>query len=92
MYVTVNHDSDRRPFEIFVRLDDPMFFEWTVALTVLVTRALRADQPLTDIAKELTQIYGPTTAHAVPGENRVCPGIVCRLGEVLLRHAERFGG
>lgn len=82
MYITVN-SQDGQPYEIFVRHDAPELFEWATALTVLITRLLRAGQTMADIARELQQIHSPVTSHMILGTDEKCPGIVARIGQVL---------
>lgn len=88
LYVTVNADDDG-PFEIFVRIDDPELHEWMTAVTVLITRLLRAGQPLSVIGADLQEIFGLTTQHIIPGTRRMVPGIVARLGQILAIHEGR---
>ena len=82
IFITVNSDQNG-PLEVFVRLDDPTLYEWTTALTILITRALRAGQKLSSIADELVMIHGPTTGHFIPGTKEKSPGIVSRIGKAL---------
>ena len=89
LYIIIN-EQDGKPFEIFIRHDAPELFEWTAALTVLITRLLRAGQPLEAIAAELQEIHSPTTGHMVPGTHDHCPSYVARIGQVLQEHAERL--
>ena len=63
MYVTINNYKGI-PFEVFIRMDDPNLFEWVVALTVIITRALRAGELLSTIATALDAKMPPT-----PGVN-----------------------
>ena len=88
MYVTVNHDEHGTPCEVFVRTDDPALFEWVTLVTVLITRLLRAEQPLEVIAAELQEIHSPRTRHWVPGGKGECPSLAARIGMVLARHIE----
>ena len=83
LYVTVN-EQDGRVVEVFVRLDEPEAFEWVTALTVLITRLLRAGEPLEAIAQDLQQVHSPRTAHWVKGV--LVPSLPARIGVVLERH------
>lgn len=87
MYITVN-EHDGEPFEVFVRLDDPDLYEWVGAVTVLITRLLRAGEALADIAKELQEIYSPLGSHFIPGGGE-CPSVPARIGLVLAGHCEK---
>ena len=90
MFVTVN-ESDGRPFEVFIRIDDPDSFEWMLALTVVISRCLRAGEPLASIAEELQEIYSPVTKHFIPGGGGECHSLVARLGHVLKHHSDTYG-
>ena len=87
MYITIN-ECEGRPFEIFVRQDNPDLHEWIHAITLMVTRLLRDSGQLIDIAKELQQIHGPKSSHMIPGTNILCPSIPARIGMVLERHCQ----
>lgn len=86
VYVTIN-DQDGKPFEIFIRTDNPQLYEWVNAVTILITRLLRVGFPLAEIAAELQTIHsGSTSMHFLPGGAR-CISMVARIGTVLERHA-----
>lgn len=86
MFVTVN-SLDGRPYEVFVRIDDPHLFEWVVALTLMITRALRAGESLEAIATELMEIHSPATRHFIKGGIE-CPSLSARIGMMLMRYVE----
>lgn len=86
-YLTIN-EHEGRPFEIFMRTDVPQLHEWVNALTLLVTRLLRAGFPLEEIAAELQQVHsGGITMHMVGNEQ--CPSIVARVGRKMAEHLTR---
>jgi len=85
MYITIN-ESENQPCEVFVRLDDPALYEWIAALTILITRLLRAGQSLQAIGEELEQIHGPGSRHMIPGTNIQSPSIVARVGRIFRQH------
>lgn len=85
VYITVN-EHEGNPYEVFIRLDDPELFEWMVALTLMITRALRAGETLKSIAKELEEIYSPRSRHFMPGGKGECPSLAARIGKVLAEH------
>ena len=87
LYLIANQ-QDGDPFELFVRHDAPELFEWTTALSVLITRLLRAGERLEDIAAELREIHSPLSGHMIPGTSEWCPGLVARIGRELQRHAD----
>jgi len=91
IYLTIN-DQDGKPFEIFTRHNSNQnaadAFEWVTALTVLITRSLRAGESIVDIGKELEEIHGPNTSHMIPGTSEKSPSIVARIGRILIKHGE----
>ena len=89
MFVTIN-SVDGKPFEVFVRDDNAALYEWIAALTILITRLLRAGQSLKDIGSELEEIHGPESRHMIPGTNIQSPSFVARVGRILRIHAEKL--
>jgi len=89
IFVTIN-SSDGKPFEVFVRDDDAALYEWIAALTILITRLLRAGQSLQDIGSELEEIHGPESRHMIPGTNIQSPSFVARVGRILRIHAQKL--
>lgn len=87
IYVTVNF-QDGRPFEVFVRIDDAALFEWAAAFTVMLTRLLRAGEPLGKIAAELKEIHSPRTSHFHKGVQ--VPSLLARIGDTLLQAIEEY--
>ncbi len=86
-YLTIN-EHDGKPFEIFMRTDVPHLHEWVNAITLLVTRMLRAGIPLGDIAAELQQVHsGGITLHMAGNEQ--CPSIVARVGRKMSEHLQQ---
>ncbi|MBE9538507.1 MAG: hypothetical protein IMF06_05450 [Proteobacteria bacterium] len=89
MYVTIN-EHNGKPFEVFARYDDADKYEWLGALTTMITRLLRAGQPLEQIGKELLEIHGPESSHMIPGTREMAPSIVARIGRVFVNHPKNF--
>lgn len=83
MYVTVN-EQDGRPVEVFIRMDEPEIYEWVTTVTILITRLLRAGEPLEAIAMELQEIHSPKTSHFVKGKQ--VPSLPARIGLLLEQH------
>lgn len=80
VFITVNFQNEA-PFEVFIRLDDPALYEWSTAVTLLITRALRAGESVCDIADELSEIHSPRTSHFYNGEQ--FPSLMSRIGKIL---------
>lgn len=84
------NEYEGKPFEVFANNTGPVYFEWVAALTILITRLLRAGQPLKDIGEELEEICGPKSSHMIPGTNIKSPSLVARIGRILRQHAEKL--
>lgn len=90
MYVTINHDEQGKPLEIFVRYDVPEYFEMITNVTRLASMALRDGTPLKEIADDLVNTYSPTTNHIPQGKREVVPSITARIGMVLRKYIETY--
>lgn len=88
-YVTVN-DQDREPFEVFVNCKNAEYAEHMNALTVMVSRMLRAGIPVTDIAEDLQAIHSPFTGHMMRGG--WCTSVYARIGKTLIEHKRQLDG
>jgi hypothetical protein len=88
MYITIN-ESESRPYEVFIRLDTPELFEWMTALTLIITRSLRAGESLQNIARELSEIRSPRSRHMIPKGGGDCPSLAARIGKILGAHVDR---
>lgn len=97
MYITINNMQIKGkktgvnwkvPHELFVRYDDPDFYEVVTVLSRLVSMALREGVDPMVVAQELCDIHSPKTNHNIPGTNRRANSLTARVGEVLMRHIE----
>lgn len=84
------NNFDGKPYEVFANNTGPVYFEWITCTTILITRLLRAGQPLLDIGKELEKICGPESNHMIPGTNIKSPSLVARIGRILRIHAQKL--
>ena len=89
MYVTIN-EHDGKPYEVFVRYDDPATYEWIAALTISFTQSLKDGYSLKSIGEGLLKIFGPESSHPIPGTSEMAPSIVARIGRVFVQHEEKF--
>lgn len=86
LYVTINKDDHGDPFEIFVRFDDPAYYELTNVISRLISMALREGVALSTLAKELQEIHSPNTCHVIPGTSTLSPSLTARIGAVLEKY------
>ncbi|MDY6979384.1 MAG: hypothetical protein SV201_05845 [Pseudomonadota bacterium] len=86
MYLTINHDSDGRIFEIFARFDVPKYYELVTVITRMASMALREGVAPEVVGQELRDIHSPRTSHFPPGTSEPIPSLTARIGQVLLDH------
>lgn len=84
IFVTINHDEDGHPLEIFISSKNAMHNEWTVALSVLTSKLLQYGAPLSDVAEQLKQIVLSTSTAYDNG--RHYSSLVSRIGHLLEDH------
>lgn len=86
-YVTINN-VNHDPSEVFIRFDVPEYYEWVTVLTVLITRLLEEQVPLSRIADDLREVQSPRTRHFIPGGGGEACSICDRIGRVFEKHLE----
>jgi hypothetical protein len=89
LYTTINNDEDGNPIEIFVRINDKEYFEMITLVTRLTSMLLQSGTSPIIMAKELQDVYSPTTRHMIPKTNVMCPSIIARIGMILEDHINR---
>lgn len=88
LYVTVN-DHEGRPFEIFINSKDMKHFQWTVALTRVISATFRKGGDCTFLIDELKSIQDPNGGYFRKG--KFVPSLVYEIGEVLEAHLVNLG-
>ncbi|EKD78558.1 MAG: hypothetical protein ACD_41C00323G0001, partial [uncultured bacterium] len=85
MFVTVNHDEDGQPFEVFATIGKAggVFAEESEAICRLVSLALRARIPLQTVIEQVKGIRGPMP---IFGKNGMILSIPDAIGQVLSQH------
>lgn len=86
LYLTINHDENGKPIEIFIRCDDPWLFEHMNALSIMTSGMLQIGVHLKDIAAQLATVYSPHTAHFIAGVPVECPSVYARIAHELNKH------
>lgn len=89
MFVTVNHDDQNQPFEVFATIGKAggVFAEESEAICRLVSLALRAGIPVTDVIEQIRGIRGPMPAF---GKNGMILSIPDAIGQVLVEHVKHL--
>jgi len=88
VYLTVNV-MEGREFEVFINSKNAKLADRAGVLTLSISRLLRNNVPLLDIADDLVSIVSTTTAHYAG--RRYCSSFESRIGWALKQHVERGG-
>lgn len=91
MYVTINHDEDGKPFEVFATLGKSggFFQAKCESICRLVSLALRSGIDVKDIVEQLKGIRGPMPTWGKHGQVLSIPDAVA---QILMRHMENGQG
>ncbi len=98
LYVTINdivlnegteHEL-RRPYEIFINSKNMEHFQWTVALTRIISAVFRKGGDVTFLAEELKAVFDPRGGYFRAG-GVYMPSIIAELGVVIEDHLKKIG-
>ncbi|MCF6766435.1 NrdJb [Thiotrichales bacterium 19S3-7] len=98
LYVTINdiilnkgtdHES-RRPFEIFLSSKNMEHFQWTIALTLIISAVFRKGGDITFLVEELRSVFDPNGGYFKRGGKYV-PSLVAEIADVIERHLKKIG-
>jgi len=87
LYVTINdieHDGQRRPFEIFINSKNMDHYAWVVALTRMISAVFRRGGDVAFVAEELKAVFDPRGGQWQNG--RYVPSLIAAIGGILERH------
>lgn len=81
LFLTVNW-MEGKPYEVFMNSKDQKSLEWQMALTILMSKCLRAGISLDEIAKEFLQVQALEGGWAENGEGKqkYWPSLIAYLG------------
>lgn len=89
-YVTINnhldHDGRIIPFEIFINTQDMSHFQWTVALTRMMSSVFRRGGDINFVIKDLKSIMDPNGGAWIDG--KYLPSFIALLGRTLEQHLD----
>jgi ribonucleoside-diphosphate reductase alpha chain len=91
-YITLNdivQDGRRRPFEIFINSKNVEHFQWTVALTRMISAVFRRGGDVSFVVEELKAVFDPRGGQWMGG--RYVPSLLAAIGEVIERHLIDIG-
>lgn len=98
LYVTINDmilNPDTpyercRPFEIFINSKNMDNFQWTVALTRIISSVFRKGGDITFLIEELHAVFDPRGGYFKRG-GKYMPSLVAEIGSVIETHMKRIG-
>lgn len=81
LFFTVGY-VEGRPYEVFLNGKDQTSLEWTMALTILMSKSLRMGIPLEELCEEFQQIHALEGGWAPDneGKGRYWPSLIAYLG------------
>lgn len=99
LYVTINDivlnpDTPyerRRPFEIFINSKNMDNFQWTVALTRILSAIFRKGGDITFLVEELSAVFDPRGGYYSGSRRRLMPSLVAEIGLVIEIHMKEIG-
>jgi hypothetical protein len=97
LYVTINdvvlnpgtEHEHRRPFEIFINSKNMDHFQWTVALTRIISAVFRKGGNVAFLVDELCSVYDPRGGYLRKGG--YVPSLVAEIGLVIKGHLRGLG-
>jgi len=93
-YVTINDTVDSNsktiPFEIFINAKNMEHFQWTVALTRMISAVFRRGGNINFVVEELKSVMDPNGGQFVAGKGYI-PSFIALLGDVVETHLKNIG-
>ena len=98
LYVTINDMvinagtpyERQHPYEIFLNSKNMDHFQWTVALTRIMSAVFRKGGDITFLVEEMKAVFDPNGGYFKPG-GRYTPSLVAEIGSVIESHMKRIG-
>lgn len=98
LYITINdiilnpgaEYESRRPFEIFINSKAMEQFQWTVALTRIISAVFRKGGHVAFLVDELRSVCDPKGGYFKKG-GKFMPSVVAEIGDVLATHLTGLG-
>lgn len=93
VYVTINNSWDQygniMPFEIFINSKKMEHFQWTVALTRMISTVFRRGGDITFVTEELKNVFDPNGGAWTNG--KYVPSFIALLGQTIEQHLFNIG-
>lgn len=93
-YITFTDQIDmdkgtKRPFEIFINSKNVDHFQWTVALTRMISAVFRRGGNVSFVANELREVFDPKGGAFMSG--KYVPSLLAAIGDVVAEHMTTIG-
>lgn len=93
-YITFTTQVDmekgtKRPFEIFINSKNVDHFQWTVALTRMISAVFRRGGNVSFVASELREVFDPKGGAFMNG--KYVPSLLAAIGDVVAEHMTAIG-
>lgn len=93
-YITFTTQVDmekgtKRPFEIFINSKNVDHFQWTVALTRMISAVFRRGGNVSFVANELREVFDPKGGAYMGG--KYVPSLLAAIGDVVAEHMTAIG-
>lgn len=98
MFITINdivlnegsEHEHRRPFEIFINSKDVEHYQWTVALTRIISAIFRKGGECLFLVEELRSVFDPKGGYFKQG-GRYVSSLIAEIGDVIEQHMRSIG-
>ncbi len=87
---TINSAGKTIPFEIFINAKNMEHFQWTVALTRMISAVFRRGSDVNFVVEELKSVMDPNGGQFVAGKGYI-PSFIALLGDVVETHLKNIG-
>lgn len=93
-YITFTTQVDmekgtKRPFEVFINSKNVDHFQWTVALTRMISAVFRRGGNVSFVANELREVFDPKGGAFMNG--KYVPSLLAAIGDVVAEHMTAIG-
>jgi ribonucleoside-diphosphate reductase alpha chain len=88
LYITINNHNGK-PLELFINSKDMRTYQWTVALTRVISAVFRHGGDCSFLIEELKSIQNPSGGYFKKG--KYIPSLVAEIGEILEHHFVGLG-
>lgn len=90
-YVTINHDADSVPVEVFITGGEEGHVEWIQAMGRLLTAVLRRGGDVKFLVNELTAVHAAGAGGFITEQRAYRPSVVAAIGGVLEEEFRQLG-